>query len=249
MSTAMSEILSIKNEELKLEANKSDTLAHAATFFGPFVAALTAAGLMGPAAPALASILGSAIAFVIPNQKIDRVVIGLNLLFDKVKYLEQDLVEEKLKTETFQDLLEDGVFQFARALTPERREYIANLLKNGLTEEELDHLAKKRLLFLLNELNDAEIIILYYYSLDDEAEREMMRQKYPFVPKIVANDIDVDKPPSEDPNQILYEQYQGQLTSLSLLYVPGKDYHTTGLANLLLRYIDVANHLLSYSAS
>ena len=51
----MSEILSIKtaDEEINLEANKSDHAASALKFFAPFVAALTAAGLMGAEAPAI----------------------------------------------------------------------------------------------------------------------------------------------------------------------------------------------------
>ena len=53
----MPEILSITktNDELKLKANKSDYAALAARVFGPLVAALTTAGLMGPGAPVVAS--------------------------------------------------------------------------------------------------------------------------------------------------------------------------------------------------
>ena len=63
------------------------------------------------------------------------------------------------------DLMEDGFIQAARALSEERIEYIASLLKNSLTDEDLEHIAHKRLLFLLDELNDFELLLLKAYSM------------------------------------------------------------------------------------
>ena len=100
---------------------------------------------------------------MIPNQKTERIVLFVEILNDKLKYLEQEVIEQKLKTEEFTDLLEDGFVQASRALTKERLEYIASLLKNSLTDEELEHIEKKKLLSLLGELNDAEIIWLQSY--------------------------------------------------------------------------------------
>ena len=70
----------------------------------------------------------------------------LKLLEDKIKYLDRDLIESRFTSEEFADLLEDALPYAARALSEERREYIANLLKNCLTHEELDHAGKKKLL-------------------------------------------------------------------------------------------------------
>jgi hypothetical protein len=53
-----------------------------------------------------------------------------------------------------------------RALwSEERRDYIASFLKNGLTNEEMTHVQQKKLLSILGELNDAEIIFLRYESV------------------------------------------------------------------------------------
>jgi hypothetical protein len=233
----MSDMLSIKpsNQEIDLETNKSDYYALLTKRFGTIGAALTSAGLTGPAAPLISSILGEVISLVIPGQKMERVVIFLKVLADRLKYLEEDFDKEKLKNEWFTDLLEDAVLQSSRALTQERKEYIADLLKKSLTDDELDHLGKKKLLSLLNELNDAEIILLYYYSLDTEELKETLRSRYPFLPKKTTSRDERWR--SEDPNQQMYSAYRGKIMSLDLLYLPGTDYRTTNLGNTLLRYI------------
>ena len=49
------------------------------------------------------------------------------------------------------DLTEDALVQASRALTEERRLYIANLLRNSLTKEEIGHDQKKKcLIYLVN---------------------------------------------------------------------------------------------------
>ena len=58
------------------------------------------------------------------------------------------------------NLFEEGAFQSVRALSNERKEYIANAVANGITGEAKDGLESKRLLNLLGELDDAEIIVL-----------------------------------------------------------------------------------------
>ncbi len=54
--------------------------------------------------------------------------------------------------------------QASRAMSKERLDYIASLLKNSITDEELEHLEYKKLLSLLREINDAEVIWLKNYS-------------------------------------------------------------------------------------
>jgi hypothetical protein len=99
-----------------------------------------------------------AITTVIPNQKLERLVDFVQILNYKIKNAERKIEDHELKTEEFTDLLEDALGQASRALSKERLEYIASLLKNSLTDEELEHFGKKKLLSLLNELNDAEVI-------------------------------------------------------------------------------------------
>lgn len=97
---------------------------------------------------------------VIPNQKFERLKDFVEILNYKFENAERKIEEQELKTEEFTDLLEDALGQASRALSKERLDYIASLLKNSLTDEELEHIENKKLLSLLGELTDAEIIWL-----------------------------------------------------------------------------------------
>ena len=210
------------NQEIKLDASKTD------------LAAALIRGILG-AAPIVGPMVAEAITAAIPNQKSDRVVLFIKCLEDKLKYLEADLLSEKMKSEQFGDLLEDALLQAARALTPERREYIASLLAKSFTETDLDHIAQKKLLSLLNELNDAEILILKFHSLPDGAERESMIARYPFVKASFEGrsheELDGEK-------AILFSEYWGHLVMSNLVYGQmGPEEKATKLGLLLLEHI------------
>lgn len=97
----------------------------------------------------------------IPNQRVDRIADTLARLEVKLQKLSNAAeVRDRLLTSEGIDLLEEAIIQAARARSEERRENIANLLKNSLSDEQLEHLQKKTLLELLGQLNDAEILIL-----------------------------------------------------------------------------------------
>lgn len=119
-------------------------------------------GLLPYAGPILAEIVGA----IIPNQRIDRIARFAEILDGKLTELDKELLEQKMRTEEFVDLFEDGAFQAARALTDERKERIAALLKNSLSSDDLDHVQEKQLLSILGQLNDAELVILKHYGLD-----------------------------------------------------------------------------------
>jgi hypothetical protein len=235
----MAENLSITNPNVDLETNKSDLAASAAKFLGPFIGALTAAGLFGPSAPVVGALLGNAISLVIPNKKIDRVIIFLKTLEDRLSYLEEDVVKERVKTEEFLDLLEDGVIQSSRALTPERRAYIANLLSTSLTDETLDHLAQKKLLSILNELNDAEIILLHFYALRHagDPKAEQMLSDYAFI-RSALRAFDKDEP---DEKEFMFRQYRHGVYMASLTMGPLEEEYPSDLGYLLLKYVQPGN--------
>lgn len=135
-------------------------------------------GLVG-AVPFVGSILQEAVSVVIPNQRVDRVVLTMECFAQKIAHMEEDVLKAKMLTEEFTDLLEDAIPQAARSLSEERREYIASFLKNSLTSEELDHVHEKKLLSILGELNDAEIIFLRHNSLNAyEKQKEGFFEKH-----------------------------------------------------------------------
>jgi hypothetical protein len=130
-----------------------------------FIVGLSMIPVVGPL---VAHLVGNRI----PAQRLDRIADVLHRLGEKVGTLESQLLDRAWESEEFADLLEDGLAQATRALTPTRRGQIATLLKNGLSREDLDHLQKKRLLTLLGELNDAEIVILRYYGRNRYGEQD-----------------------------------------------------------------------------
>ncbi len=147
-------------QEINLETNKEDRMSlFIKSIFGivPF-----------------GSPIGEAITSVIPHQKIERLVDFVQILNYKIKNAERKIEEQELKTEEFTDLLEDALGQASRELSKERLEHIASLLKNSLTDEELDYLEMKKILSLLGDLNDAEIIWLQYYTPIGHGSQEFL---------------------------------------------------------------------------
>ena len=216
------EILSIiaKENEIEINSNASDRVA------------TLVRGIIG-VAPYVGPMLAEAITSVIPNQKLDRIITFIKVLNDQVKYIEEDVLKVKIQTEEFTDLLEDGLNQASRALTDDRKQYIAALLKNSLSKDELSHLGKKKLLSILNELNDVEIILLQYRSLMPWEEDQFWEQHE----SVVKAPFTSDESPQEDADAYaLFASYEFKLKQLGLL---NEDDRSSDLGNLLLRYIDL----------
>jgi hypothetical protein len=110
--------------------------------------------------PIVGSILTEVIGNIIPNQRLDRIAKFLQLLSERLSILEQKIVEDKFKQTESIDLLEDAFIQASRATTDERLKHIAEVVANGLSPDEIKHAEAKRMLWLLGQLNDAELIIL-----------------------------------------------------------------------------------------
>lgn len=100
---------------------------------------------------------------LIPNQRIDRLTQFAKILEVKLESIEKDFVRAQLHNENFTDLVEEGLRQSARSLTDERREYIASIIANSLSSEDIEYLESKHLLRLLGEINDVEVIWLRSY--------------------------------------------------------------------------------------
>ena len=225
-----------------MDIKKSD----AAAMFGKGVASLIP--FVGPLA---AEIIGN----LIPNQRIDRIFTLLKTLESKIDEKERTKVEKRMLEEKSIDLMEDGFMQAARALSEERIEHIASLLKNSLTNEDVEHIAYKRLLSLLGELNDIEVLILKSYSMigDEQRNFQIRHQDALTVPVLYlsASQEEVDK-------HAIYETYKANLAHLGLLkikfrkpkrgelpefdektgMVKAQGYEITSLGMLLLRSID-----------
>lgn len=231
-----------EKSKISLENNASDRTA----------SALKAA--LG-AVPVVGSVLQEAVSVIIPNQRIDRIALMLKCFAQKVKDIEDEVLRQKMRGEEFTDLLEDAIPQAARSLSDDRRDYIAAFLKNSLTREELEHIHKKKLLSILGELNDAEIIFLRRESLR-QPEKQQLYETHEVVLSPVRAGIGS---PREDHDKNAFRRsFQDKLHELGLLRkkfvrvqqgkMPEMDEKTgmlkaqfpelTQLGKALLRYID-----------
>jgi hypothetical protein len=138
----------------------------------------------------------------------------------------------------------------------ERREHIATLLKNSLTSDDLEHLQKKRLLALLRELNDLEVLILRANASRSFAERHRFEQVHPAVAQLPSV---FNASASAHDRTAVHESYLLHMSGLGLLQpryqmpmrgeIPEFDpdtgtlrtvgYQTSRLGKLLLRMLDL----------
>ncbi|MCB0711731.1 MAG: hypothetical protein KDD67_05340 [Ignavibacteriae bacterium] len=100
----------------------------------------------------------------IPGQRIDRICSMLKSLREQVDKLDEG-VQERMKTSEFSSLIEEAIKQAADSSSEERLNYIISILKNSLTDEEIEVQDTKHLMSLLNRINDSEVIWLKWWLL------------------------------------------------------------------------------------
>ena len=113
--------------------------------------------------PTFGPLLGELITVTIPNQRIDRVTKFAEVLESRLNEVEKCLLESNITDDEFTDLIEEGIRQAARSLSDKRRSYIATLITNRLTSDDIDCSESKHLLRILDEINDIEVVWLRSY--------------------------------------------------------------------------------------
>lgn len=218
-------------------------------------AAIILKGLAG-AIPIGGSLFAEVIGNAIRNQRIDRIDKYLHVLAAKVSKLEEEILRDRLLEPEFINLLEDSLYQAARAPSEERIGYIASLVSNSLLQEQVDYIRYTHILSLLDEINDVEVLIVQYYSLHPPKSEEF-RQKH---------EIALSKPPAVSGSSLedldkstVSASYREHLTRLGLLkikfrkpkkgelpefdertgMIKAQGYDIAPLGRLLLRYIEL----------
>ncbi len=115
------------------------------------------------AIPFAGTFVGELITNIIPNQRIERITQYILLLEKRLKSLEVDIAS-KMKSPENIELFEEGCWQATRALSIERKKYIAAIVGLGISRNAADHIRSKKLLSILQALNDIEILFLFAYS-------------------------------------------------------------------------------------
>lgn len=163
--------------------------------------------------PGIGGPLAELVSQFIPNVRMQRAEDYLRWLNRKSEHLSDEQFRQRLMTEPAMDLVEEGALQAIRALTDQRREQIANAVTKGITGEAADILEAKRMLSLLRQLDEAQIIILAS-KLNKNQNKEYF-DNHVNILRIVALHM---QSPREDLDRGTVQQIgRQQLTSLGLL--------------------------------
>lgn len=212
------------------------------------------------AIPLVGSLMAEIVGNVIPNQRVDRLIQFVQLLQQRLTHLEADVLRQKLASQASIDLLEDAFLLASRATSKERLENISDVLANGLIPEELNHAESKRMLWLLGQLNDQEIVILrgrlpmtreefaadaqfqqlhdellspdasHLGSSEDELENAALKASY----RQHLCDLDLIRPRFSKPRRGEIPELDG---NTGMLKASGTD--TTRLGKMFLRYLNL----------
>ena len=170
----------------------------------------TAKSILGTI-PFAGSLLAEVAGSIIPNQRIDRIADFTAKLEHRIKSLEETFLAKALTDEEFTDLVEESLRQASRSTTQERRGYLAALVSNSLSSEEITYAETKHLMRILGELTDVEVVWLRSYIENNEFR------------ELHSNVLDPMIPSSDSPPQgaldarVLRESYRDHLLRLGLV--------------------------------
>lgn len=165
--------------------------------------------------PGFGSILSEIVGAIIPDQRMDRLVKYIKILDEKVQQIDSEFLEIVRTNEAVIDLIEEGFVQASRSLTNERREYISNLVCNGISDEVKNISDSKYVLKLLGELNEQEVIWLRSFLDPIIGGDQEFRRKHENVLEPIKAYIGVDDSILEQKD--IQESYKLHLERLGLV--------------------------------
>lgn len=216
------------------------------------IAALLARSSLG-AIPYVGPLLSEIINEIIPNQKLHRLIEFAYILDQKISHIEQNFVKSEFRKEDCSDFIEEGLRQASRAISKERKEYVASIIANSLSLRDIDYNESKHLLRILGEINDIEVIWLRYHVISTIGGDEEFRKKHAAVLEhIFVNDNETSQNLFD--KFALQDSYKGHLVQLGLLETiyqkdtrtkePKYDTHTGGLKKQSLNITPLGRLLL-----
>lgn len=115
--------------------------------------------------PFVGGAIGEIVGLTIPGQRADRIAAYLRALSARVERMDQDTKSSLTSCSEKIDIIEEGGFQAARATSKERINMIIEAVSRGLQENESETVRRKRILQILGELDEDELILLHAYGL------------------------------------------------------------------------------------
>lgn len=165
--------------------------------------------------PYIGSFLGEIAGNIIPNQRMDRYEKYISVLGKQLELLENASLKSLLLNNNFISLFEESSIQAVRAITDERRNYIANVVIEGIKSDHIEFAEAIHVLQLLSQINDVEIIILGSFLHRTYNGGPKYREKYPEIFKY--DTIMSRKDENEKEKFDLMKSYKLHLSGLGLL--------------------------------
>lgn len=202
-----------------------------------------AKGIVG-ACPVIGPMLAEVVGMAVPNQRVERILTFARTLDERVRVTEDNLdrIKVYLRTDEGIDLLEDGITQSARAVTSERQQRIAYLIANALTGDELRYQESKKLLNILREITDPEIMWLIYYSVPSTLGSDFhqrLRNTHPEIFDPVYSSYGASQ--NERDRGALQNSYKNTLIRFGLLEEDRSSLRISYLGEMLVRAIEPHN--------
>lgn len=192
------------------------------------------AGVVPCAGQAIAELL----TVCIPGQHQERLQDWCELVARNIEELKTDIRELQRPEAT--DLFEDGAREAVRALSPERRMRIAKLVAKGMDDIDHKYTETKRVLRLVGQLDDAEVVLLASYLATNQTGA--FRERH--APLLELRDVHL-KANGEDPDEVVVlDAGRRNLAQLGLVRIPQPieslaDTTLTPLGRLVLRRLDL----------
>ncbi|CAO3429340.1 hypothetical protein [Azospirillum doebereinerae] len=173
--------------------------------------------------PCVGPIIQVAITETIPSTRIERIEAFLIYIQER---LDEQKLDDALKTKEGLDIFEEGISQAARALSEERKRYIAELVAKGMDSDKSAKKESRHILRILNQIDDAQIVILNsyqskYQKIDEDGDDDFFDRHReilgPFSREIGEDNSEMEKAELKD-------AFEHHLSSFGLLRVKTEDY-------------------------
>ena len=201
--------------------------------------------------PYIGGLIVEVINVTIPDKRLKRIDKLLNKLSLRVSDIEDEQLKQKFNSDDFTDIFEEVLAQSIKAHSDQRLEYLASILEDGIRQEQIEFLQVKRLLEILDEINDVEVILLQSYEEKNQSnifgrknleeknqnDSEEFRRKHSSV-------FDTSKinPEKASEHKVMLNNYTSHLINLGLigkLHSARPQLHITKLGVMLLKKIGV----------
>ncbi|MGI8894955.1 MAG: hypothetical protein ACR2HE_04775 [Casimicrobiaceae bacterium] len=163
--------------------------------------------------PHVGSMVAEVIGALIPNQRTDRIVDFIRKLSQNLADAQAQILRSRLSNPEALGLFEECLMQAARAYTEDRRKHLAAFVKEGLAADSFDRHRVARLLNLLTQVSDLELVMLQKYCGEEEEAKLDNNMRDLIVGPIIA----IGTPDDVRSEEAIAESRKLHLVSLGLL--------------------------------